>query len=127
MPALRSKVATEMGTEVDQLKREDVKTAMLETFQEFLLNGPGKQESDDGVEDDGIDEEEEPILPVKKAKVSKPKPPADKKEKEPKVRNDSKPAEANKKTKADSSKPDKSSQIDRLKSYIFKCGIRKVW
>lgn len=100
------------------LRDAQIKTLLLQTFQDFLLNRP--TESDDDVIES---------LPVK---VVKPKKEA-KKEAKKEVKKVARPKkEPTEKEKIPAKKePKKStknqSQIDRLKGYIFKCGVRKVW
>lgn len=120
LPVLRSKVATEMGVEEESLRDAQIKALLLETFQDFLLNPP--------IESDTDLIESSPVKEKAKKKERTEKEPKEKKTKEKKKRT----MEATKvKVKKPTKEPKKSakneSQIDRLKSYIFKCGVRKVW
>jgi hypothetical protein len=139
MPLLRSKVAVEMGTEVDSLKQEEIKSIMLATFQDFLLNEANLEEEDEVVAED-LDVVEEPIKKKSKTSTKSGKAVTKTKSKTEKVNSTPKTSKSLKEIKLSpssssttssptASKKSSSSdaQIERLKSYIFKCGVRKVW
>ena len=127
MLKLRKSVAEELTVGEETLKTDEIKSALLNTFQTFMLKRQSPEE----------DLEEEEIV------VKKPKTVTKKTESKTKTANDSKTKSVNEskpkkavterkpKTKSsedsnNSSSP-KEAQIERLKSYIFKCGLRKVW
>lgn len=165
MPALRAKVAVEMGVSEEQLKGSEAKTALMEAFQEFLLNGEANAINEEANANNGdananainqdekekyVDDEEvinndpAPAKPAKKTKKASGK--SDSKA-ESKARKDTgrrrlpKPAihdsdsgttEDDKtapgnKSKSSGGRTRTEAQIERLKSYIFKCGVRRVW
>ena len=121
MPVLRGKVAVEMGAEEGTLKAEEFKTALLATFQDFLLSGAKEDYSD---ADDLIEESPKKVVKKESSKKNKTGPTP----KKTKPSDAEKPAKSKSESKksTDSSSPS-DSQIERLKSYIFKCGVRKVW
>lgn len=160
MPALRAKVAVEMGVSEEQLKGSEAKTALMEAFQEFLLNGEANAKANNGdananainqdEKEKYVDDEEvinndpAPAKPAKKTKKASGK--SDSKA-ESKARKDTgrrrlpkpaihdsdsgtteddKTAHGNK-SKSSGGRTRTEAQIERLKSYIFKCGVRRVW
>ncbi len=126
MPVLKGKVAAEMGIEEEQLKTDEAKAAMMATFQEFLSNDDGSDS------DEIIDEEPAKKKPKKMELKSKLKENVELKEKtttKTKTKEETKSIEAEDSLAKKSPKNKTASDglIERLKSYIFKCGVRKVW
>ena len=145
MPILREKVAEAMDIPLEDLLGKEKKAVILETFQEFLLSKSEGKTSENGRDDnEEFKSESEETIPVKtkKSKVkaseesekTKKKTGSPKKKKKPE---ESSKSSANNKTvtskSSSTSSPSKSApsakslQIDKLKSYVFKCGVRKVW
>lgn len=113
-----------MKVSIEEFLGKDIKLVIMETFQEFLLKqSECKNEKTEAV--------------TKKPKISETKktvePVADKtKEQSRKTENSSQSNKFEKPNSAkNSSSPVKSSsksaQIEKLKSYVFKCGVRKNW
>lgn len=123
-----------MELSIEDLLGKEIKIVILETFQEFLLSKNSKSEED---KVEGVKSEVEDKLITKKPK----KDDTEMKKKEDKTDNKTKKktsSKASSKTTADntiksqsSSKSETSTknsqQIERLKSYVFKCGVRKNW
>lgn len=133
MPVLREKVAEAMELPIEDLLGKEIKAVILETFQDFLLSKNDKKVGDQV-------EEDEPKVEDKPA-TKKPKKDTEMKKKEDKTEKKTS-SEASSKTKVDkvevkytsklkspspSATSTKNSQIERLKSYVFKCGVRKNW
>lgn len=111
LPVLRGKVAASMNVEEEELKSSSIKSVILETFQEFLLGNSSKDNVENEVEKEPKKQKKHEVKSEKKPKESK----------KPKVK--SAPIEAKTSTASAAKNP----QIERLKSYVFKCGVRKVW
>lgn len=126
LPALRIKVADAMKVSLDELLGKEVKIVILETFQDFLINNTKSKKTES--ESELIEE------PIKKAKIEK--------------KAESTKSNSNDDTAVSKAKPNKiveiskdkivskpklaspsvkSAQIEKLKSYVFKCGVRKNW
>lgn len=145
LPILREKVAEAMGLPIEELLGKEKKAVILETFQEFLLSKSEKKSSEDGNADDSVPSESEENIPVKskKSKVQESKESKDsektkKKTESPKKKQEESPKKTvnDKATTTESSSSNspmksapsaKSLQIEKLKSYVYKCGVRKVW
>ena len=95
-----------MNVEIEELLGSPVKAAILEIFQNYLMS---KNSSTDVKKED---------LNLKKEK-SKKKPKLEV-EKVAKVN-------AEKRSSSPEVNIGKNAQIEKLKSYVFKCGVRKVW
>ncbi len=114
-----------MKVPLEKMMGKEIKAVIMETFQEYLLS---KTEMKDETKEEDDDEE---VVETKVKNESKPK----KLKESDKPRGDDK-IETIMETKIDSKaklikeKPKvsaKAAQIERLKSYVFKCGVRKVW
>lgn len=124
LSSLRAKVAGSMNVSAEELSGSDVKHMIMETFQDFTL-------SKNIIEVPKVEEVKKKKEVKKEVKKEKKVKNEIKKEKEVKIKM-SKP----KKEKVDEAQDIKSStkgvsgkslQIEKLKSYVFKCGVRKVW
>ena len=111
LPVLRGKVAASMNVEEEELKSSSIKSVILETFQEYLLGNSSKDNVENEVEKESKKQKKHEVKSEKKPKESK----------KPKVKGA--PIEAKTSTASAAKNP----QIERLKSYVFKCGVRKVW
>lgn len=111
LPVLRGKVAASMNVEEEELKSSSIKSVILETFQEYLLDNSSKDNVENELEKEPKKQKKHEVKSEKKPKESK----------KPKVK--SAPIEAKTSTASAAKNP----QIERLKSYVFKCGVRKVW
>lgn len=124
LPILREKVAEAMKLPIEDLLGKEIKSVILETFQEFLLS----KHNEESAEED--ESELEDKLTTKKPK----KDDIEMKKKEDKTESKTKNKTSSKTSSSKSQSPLKSAtstknsqQIERLKSYVFKCGVRKNW
>jgi hypothetical protein len=145
MPMLRAQVARHLSITEDVLQDKAAKTTILEAFQKFLLQDSNKADADEASLPNDSDEEFIDDVPTKKKRrlqssndselksskgvssekaLSKGKT-SSSKTKDKTASSKTKDKTASSKTKSMSSANE--SQIERLKSYIFKCGVRKVW
>lgn len=129
---IRTKAAEKLDLEIEELETPEMKESLNNVIEEHLEsiskeNSNVFHDQSNAVEDyseldfiipDELDENEEPVnsVPVKREK----KEPKEKKQKVT-VAKTEKPAKRTKKAvKAENT-------LGKLKSYVFKCGIRKIW
>lgn len=129
---IRAKAAEKLGIEIEGLETPEMKESLNNVIEDYLesiskekpnvVHEQSNAEEDysetDSVIPDELDEDEEPVnsVPVKRDKKES-------KEKKQKVTvtKTEKPAKRTKKAvKAENT-------LDKLKSYVFKCGVRKIW
>lgn len=145
LPALREKVAKAMKVPIEEMLGKDIKAVILETFQDFLLSNSSKEAKESEADEEDEDFAEVEPAPIKKAKTEKKPSKTIKAVKSKLVEAKSVESDTSKAIKATSdtvkslSKTNatasptttassaKSAQIEKLKSYVFKCGVRKVW
>lgn len=117
LPVLREQVATHLGVNQDALRDGESKKVLMDCFQQHLVEQSAVvTKKNDTVEgsSDGDDLIDEPVSRRKKKSPSKPT-----------VR--AKTASAKPKQKTSAGKSAGEAQLERLKSYVFKCGVRKIW
>lgn len=129
---IREKTSEKFDIDVEELETPEMKELLNEVIEEHLANiseeiiadeqeesttGEEESEMDSGFADELV-ENEEPVvfLPVKREKKEL----KDKVPKEKKIKAEKPVKRTKKAVKAQNT-------LDNLKSYVFKCGVRKIW
>lgn len=122
---MREKIANVININIEDFLGKEIKVSIMETFQEFLSNA---NEVEEEVDEDGKKEKPmkkktkttEPTIDVKPAKPTEPA--------KPKLAKTKSKSSVKAASEIKATQPSvKSSQIEKLKSYVFKCGVRKIW
>ena len=118
-----------MEIAIEEFLGKDIKLAIMETFQDFLLKVNEEAEKKESEAEEKP--KELPVKPlVKKRHVPKQETvnatPLDSQPEKIKSSHKSTPKKTESPVKAVQASA-KSAQIEKLKSYVFKCGVRKVW
>ena len=130
LPILREKVAELMEVPLEKILGKEIKSIILAAFKDFLLSKREVLVSEDVLEEPN---EAEVAKPDKsRAKAKKDKVTCNKSQTQVKVKSETDVGiiKSSSESKLKPVKPAvsaKSAQIERLKSYVFKCGVRKVW
>ena len=136
---MRHKVAEAMNLSIEELRGKEIKTVMLNTFQEFLLNKEKHGETEElkseskksklNKKDDAVDSENLNSS-RKQIKIKSPIKAKNSANKAIKCNGQDDLSVTDSSSvlhKSKASVSSKSRQIEKLKSYVFKCGVRKNW
>jgi hypothetical protein len=130
LPVLRERVAEAMKLPIEDLLGKEIKSVILETFQEFLLNKSSEKTEDDPKtkKSKSKKDAENSSEKIKEKEKANNKSEQKSAEKEADIKVDDGSNLTSKSSRPSKSVPSaKSLQIEKLKSYVFKCGVRKVW
>jgi hypothetical protein len=128
LPVLREKVAEAMKLPIEDLLGKEIKSVILETFQEFLLNKSSEMSGDDPKTKKSKKDAETSSDKTKEKEKANKKTEQKTVEKGTDIKVKDTINITIKPSRPSKSVPSaKSSQIEKLKSYVFKCGVRKVW
>ena len=140
-----------MKLPIEELLGKEIKRVILETFQEFLLSKNNEKTDEDEIVKSECELKKQKITIDNESTLKKKTKESNKRDtetvnisengtnkKEDKIikKAESKEKTINKSGAKDTGKPStpsksvpsaKSLQIEKLKSYVFKCGVRKVW
>lgn len=117
-----------MKVSVEEFLGKDIKLVIMETFQEFLLKQSEckNEKTEAATKKPKIAETKKTVEPVAKKQADKSKEPIKKTENLSQSNKSEKPNTA-KNSSSPVKSSSKSAQIEKLKSYVFKCGVRKNW
>ena len=136
MPALRGRLSEHLSVPVEELQSKEVKAMLLEAFQKHLtgvleaeVKADQRKTPAKGAHEFFASDDEEMVVEEAGAALGKTKQPKVCRKPKGKAEGPHKPAgkKAPLGTEAGQERAPVDGQIDRLKSYIVKCGVRKVW
>ena len=112
-----------MSVSIEEFLGKDIKLVIMETFQEFLLKQSENEKTESVTKKSKISETKKTVEPVAKKQADKSKEPSKNTENSSQSNKSEKPKNSSSPVKSSY----KSAQIEKLKSYVFKCGVRKNW